>query len=67
MNEYSKKYLWFLNFHLKLIGGQNHSLNLIRPGQGQRSPVFFYTVYKFENHIYIYFVNIVLKSKNDIQ
>ena len=54
MNEYLKIRLWFLNFHLKLMGGQNHSLNLIGPGQGQRPPVFFYTTYRVENNIYIY-------------
>ena len=47
MNKYSRKRLWFLNFHLKLRGGQNHSLNLIGSGQGQRPPVFFYTTYRF--------------------
>ena len=47
MNEYSRKGLWFLNFYLKFMGGQNHSLNLIGPRQGQRPPVFFYTTYRF--------------------
>ena len=46
--------LWLLNiYYEKTMGGRKHSLNLVGPGQGQRPPVFFYTVYKFENHLYI--------------
>ena len=38
------------------MGGRKHSLNLIGPGQGQRPPVFFNTIYIFENHMCIFYV-----------
>ena len=44
-----------VNFYIqKLMGGRKHSLNLIRSGQGQKPPVFFYTTYSFENDIHIH-------------
>ena len=45
---------WFLYFIFKSNWAvENHSLNLVGPGRGQRPPVFFYTVNKFENYLYI--------------
>ena len=44
-----------LTFNLKLLDGRKLSLNLIGPGRGQRPPVFFYSMYKFENIIHISF------------
>ena len=32
------------------MDSRKHSLNLIGPGQGQRPPVFFYNMYRFEKH-----------------
>ena len=62
MDGYARKHPWFLNFHLKLIGSRNHSLNLIGSGQGQRPPVFFYNIYKFLKHnMYIGFY--IIKTK----
>ena len=50
-----EKCLWFLYFIFENQWAvENHSLNLVGPGQGQRPPVFFYTMYKFESHLYLY-------------
>ena len=48
--------LWYQNNLIKPMGGRKHSLNFVGLGQGQRPPVFFYTMYNFENHIHIYLV-----------
>ena len=46
------------------MGSRKHSLDLVEPGRGQRPPVFFYTIYRFENIIISF--DIMKTQKNRI-